>query len=61
VEVQMSLFRRRKSRWERFTERMSMMVGRRKRMAKPALGVAGGAAGLLAASAAASSLRHEQR
>jgi hypothetical protein len=57
----MSLFRRRKSRWERMTERVSTMTSRRKRLAKPALGVAGGAVGVVAASAVASSLRNEQR
>jgi NADPH-dependent 2,4-dienoyl-CoA reductase/sulfur reductase-like enzyme len=55
------LFRRRKSRWERFTERVNIAGTNRKHVAKRALGVAGGAAGLLAASAATSSLRNEQR
>jgi hypothetical protein len=55
------LFRRRKTRWQRFTERMADVGGDRKRLGKRALGVAGGAAGLVAASAATSSLRAGHR
>jgi hypothetical protein len=54
----MSLFRRRKSRWERMTERVATVTRRPKRLAKPALGVAGGAASVVAASAVASSRRN---
>ena len=54
-------FRRRKSRWERFTERAKTAGTKRKPLAKRAMTVAGGAAGLLAASAATSSMRSEQR
>jgi hypothetical protein len=57
----MSLFRRHKTRWQRFTERMAEVGANRRHMSRRALGVAGGAAGLLAASAATSSLRGGHR
>jgi hypothetical protein len=58
----MALFRRRKSRWERMTDRVATVTRRRRRLAKPALGVASVAGGVVAASAVASSLRNgEQR
>ena len=57
----MSLFRRRKSRWERMTDRVATVTRRRKRLARPALRVASVAGGVVAASAVASSLRHDQR
>jgi hypothetical protein len=53
----MLLFRRRKTRWQRFRERVSPALADRKGLGKRALGVASGAAGLVAASAATSSLR----
>ena len=55
-------FRRRKpTRWERFTERVAEVSGDRKRLRQRALRVASGAAGLVAASAATSSLRGGER
>jgi hypothetical protein len=58
----MALFRRRRrSRWQRFTERMPRMDPGRARLGKGTLGIAGGAAGLVAASAAASLLRSGHR
>jgi hypothetical protein len=56
----MPLFRRRKSRWERMTDRVATATRRRRRLAKPALRAASLAGGLVAASAVASSLRNEQ-
>jgi hypothetical protein len=57
------LFRRRRSktRWERIRERARTTGTNRRHAATQALGVAGGAAGLLAASAATSSMRSERR
>lgn len=57
----MSLFRRRKTRWQRFTERMGEVGADRRHLSRRALGIASGAAGLLAASAATSSLRGGHR
>jgi len=57
----MSVFRRRKTRWQRMTDRVATATRRRKRLAKPALRAAGVAGGVVAASAVASSLRNEQR
>ena len=57
----MSLFRRRRTRWQRFQERMAHTAPNRKRLRQRALRVASGAAGLVAASAATSSLRSGQR
>jgi hypothetical protein len=57
----MSLFRRRrKSRWERMTSRVSTVTKRPKRLTKPALRAASVAGGVVAASAVASSLRNGQ-
>ena len=53
-------FRRRKTRWQRLTERAAAVGVDRKRLRQRALRVASGAAGLVAASAATSSLRGGQ-
>ncbi len=57
----MTLFRRRKTRWQRVADRVVGAGTNRKQLAKRAAGVAGGTVGLLGASAATSSLRHRQR